>query len=148
MRRGIMSLLSEYHDELGKALYAFQWIEELLRQYILRAHFAISIKVKGTLPFRPLSEKDLERESFAALLQKFKRLNSNKTLSDEIGCLRPIRNRCAHRGYLVKFKNKYDDADLRKQIDEMSRFASEADKCVRRLFNKVQHIERTMLTTK
>lgn len=143
-----MSLLSEYHNKLGKTLYTFQWIEELLRQYILRAHFVISVKLKGVLPFKPLSHKDLERESFAQLLGKFNRLNSNKTLIDEIKRLRPIRNRCAHRGYLVKFKDEYDDADLRNEIREMSSVASEADKCIRELFNEIRQLEKTMLRTK
>ena len=108
-------------------MYTFQWIEELVRQYILRAHFLISIKLKGLLPFKPLSHKDLERDSFAQLLEKFKRLNSNRTLINKISHLRPIRNRYAHRGYLVKFKGEYDDADLR---------------------NEIRQLEKTMLSTK
>lgn len=140
--------MSEYHNELAKTLYVFQWIEELLRQYLLRAHLVISMRLEGILTFEPLIQKDLERDSLAQLLDKFKRLNSNRGLIDEIERLRPIRNHCAHRGYLVKFKDDYDESILRNEIRRLTKTSAEADACVKKLLHEIIGLEKALLNTK
>ena len=129
-------------------LYIFQWREELLRQYLLGAHFVMSMKLEGVLAFQPFTQKDLERDSLAQLPDKFKRLNSNRALIDEIERLRPIRNHCAHRGYLVKFKDDYDESSLRDEIRQLTKTSAEADECVKQLLNEIVRLEKAIQKTK
>lgn len=138
-----MSLLKEYWDKLGNALFLFQFIEETLRMYLTMVYEIVKRKLGNQIPFK-FSYRSVENDSLEKLLTKFRKVNSNKEILDRVGRLIKDRNYCAHRAYLMRFEETQDQNYLSNEIKKMERIVDSSRKCFGRLqmeLKKVREIK-------
>jgi len=130
----------KFVDEVPRVLLTFQYVEEALRQYMLRANVMIASEVR---PFVHYSHdnRGLQKASFGRLISMFARLNSNTELHRNLTQLVQKRNFCAHQAYLASGGMADVPEDITDDADGLERIGAEAERCLQELFEEIQQLE-------
>ena len=139
----VFILVRTHSKKLSIALMFLQHIEETIKDYLVEVYEIIKKKLGNQIPFK-FSHKSVENDSLEKLLTKFRKVNSNKKLIDRVGRLIKDRNYCAHRAYVMIFRQKFDNKYLSDEIEKFERIANNSSKCFTRLqmeLKKVREIK-------
>ncbi len=109
-----------------------QCVEETIKDYLVEVYEIIKKKLGNQIPFK-FSRKSVENDSLGRLLTKFSKVNSNKDVIDRIGRLIKNRNYCAHRAYVMIFRQKFDNKYLSDEIEKLEKIANNSRECFIRL---------------
>ena len=136
-----MSLVKTHSEELSNALMFLQYIEEAIKDYLGEVYEIIKKKLGNQIPF-DFSRKSVENNSLRKLLTKFSKVNSNKDLIDRIDHLIKDRNYCAHRAYVMTFKQIFNDKYLSDEIKKFKSLANNSSKCLIRLQMELKKVRK------
>jgi len=130
----------KFVNEIPKVLLTFQYVEEALRQYMLRANVMIASEVR---PFVHYSHNDpaLQRASFGRLISMFSRVNSKTELQKSLTRLVQKRNFCAHQAYLASGGMVEFPEGVEYGADGLEQIRAEAERCLQELFEEIQQLE-------
>ena len=135
---------SKYFDDyvtlISAILVDFQFIEEGIRMYISNVFKYIVTELSGVIPFR-YDDKDIEKDALGKLINKFEKFNDNNKLIAELNDLKKYRNDCAHRGFLLKDEQVYDDKYLKNRLKELEKVKKRTENCLSGLHKEVVKIE-------
>lgn len=130
----------KFVDEIPKVLLAFQYVEESLRQYMLRAHVMIAAEVRAFVHYSP-NDPALQKASFGRLVSLFARFNSNSELHNSLKRLVEKRNFYAHQAYLAAGGMADFPADLEGGPDGLEQIREESKRCLQKLWEEIQQLE-------
>ncbi|MBU1310986.1 MAG: hypothetical protein KKE30_15795 [Gammaproteobacteria bacterium] len=112
-----------YEQSLFSAFTNYQFVESLLRDYIVTAYEIIKIRVScsNVMAFE-LSKKDIETFGLDRLNTTFKKLCRNKALSTAIKEVSQIRNELAHEAFFQKFKDRISEVSDEQIFEKTCKF--------------------------
>jgi hypothetical protein len=90
----------KYIDYIPNVLLVFQYIEEAIRQYLLRCEFIIAARLQGIAKYR-ISEKNIDKLSLGRLVDEFEKFNGNDDLIKRLRSIVVERNFIVHQSYIV-----------------------------------------------
>ena len=130
----------KFIDEIPKVLLAFQYVEEALRQYILRANVMITSEVRRFVNYSP-HDPALQKASFGRLVSLFTRFNSSTELHKSLTRLVEKRNFYAHQAYLAIGGMADLPAGLDSAPDSLEQVRVESERCLQELFEEIRQLE-------
>jgi hypothetical protein len=130
----------KFADEVPKVLLAFQYVEEALRQYILRANFMIASEVQPFVDYSP-TDPAVDKASFGRLVSLFARFNSRSELHRSLKALVEKRNFYAHQAYLVVGGMADLHASIGSGVDSLEQTRVETKRCLHELFEETRQLE-------
>jgi len=103
-------LNENYEQSLFSVFTNYQFVESILRDYIVTAYEIIKIKVSGSdvITFE-YSKKDIETVGLDRLNSTFKKLCDNKVLSAELKEVSQISNKLVHEAFFQKLKDQLSE---------------------------------------
>jgi len=134
------NLLGQYFQKLPEALLKFQFIEELLRMYIVYCYQIISLRIPKQIPFK-YKYKDLQKDALGTLLGKFKKFTNNALLIGKIESIIKDRNYCAHEAYLFTYAQQNDSLYLAAEIGKIDTIITKAEDCRQFLSEELKQLE-------
>ncbi|MCR4303083.1 MAG: hypothetical protein NUV63_02490 [Gallionella sp.] len=134
-------LLKQYMDEVPAALLAFQYLEEALRQYMLRCHVMIATVVKPILAYRIQQYDRVEKMTLGQLVSSFQDFNVNQELIARLAPLPQRRNQIAHRAYLTAWQAHSSDSLDESDLHALRSLIVEARETMLQVFREVEAIE-------
>lgn len=127
-------------DEFPRIMLNFQFIEEGLRQYMLRAHVMIASEVGSFITYSP-SDWVIANAALGRLISLFARLNSNHALHAQLRHLLPKRNFFAHQAYVTLGYGAAPPKDLAFDADALEKVRNESNTCVQLIWEEVKQLE-------
>lgn len=135
---------SKYFDDyinlISATLVNFQFIEEGIRMYISGVFKYIETELSGVIPFH-YNDTDIAKDSMGKLINKFEKFNNNNDLIAELKDLIKYRNDFAHRGFLLSYKQVYDEKYLKNRLEDLENVNNRTTNCLSRLHKEVVKIE-------
>lgn len=129
-----------YIEEVGKAMIAFQMIEETLKNQIDIRYQIIRSLVSGMFPFN-YGNKDLENASMERLISIYKKMSDNEVLIKKIQSLLIDRNHCAHRALAIGFiESLKDDSLYARETNRIIEIAERAWDCFKQLIEETNRM--------
>jgi|APLak6261699311_1056244.scaffolds.fasta_scaffold00556_6 archaellum biogenesis ATPase FlaH len=131
---------AEFNDSFISTMAAFQLIEETLKLYIEFSYKLIQSRAK---PFTfNYSVEDIRNNPLAQLVKKFKNLNSNVVLIDDLQKLTKIRNDIAHK-ILIEYIKSISDSN-KNHLEEIKQTKIFAWSLFDRLNNEVALLDQSI----
>jgi hypothetical protein len=122
-----------YVEAIGHALFAFQLIEEHLKERIAISYGYVALSVSDILPFK-YEYADVQDASLERLLTIFAKFSENDELLKDLRRLPTNRNYCAHQGLLHALDDGDDAATSHEaEIARIAAIAEDAWQCFVRL---------------
>jgi len=81
----------EYIEYVPSVLLVFQYIEEAIRQYLLRCEVMTAARLRGVTKYR-ISNKGINKLSLGRLVDKFEKVNGNDSLIEGLRSIIDERN--------------------------------------------------------
>jgi hypothetical protein len=97
--------VEDYDKVVARVLLIFQWLEEGMKQYLLRTELIIEGKVKAAFMYSPSIEQ-IWNLPLGKLLVLFEKRCGNSDLVQKIKAVVKPRNDVAHRSFLLRFDEK------------------------------------------
>jgi hypothetical protein len=118
--------LDDYDKVVAQALLHFQWLEEMMRHYLLFAELVIEAKVGAAFRYSP-STKEISNMPLGKLSSLFEKHCDNSALVQRIKAIIKPRNEVAHRSFLVRFDGNNQPVDrnaLLREVLELEKIIS------------------------
>jgi hypothetical protein len=131
-----------YIAMIGDILIDFQFIEASLRIFLSNSYQYIAKRLSGKIPFR-YDYRDVEKNALGTLINKFQKLNDNKSLISELKDLSKYRNEYAHRGFLLTYEQMHDVLYLESELKTLREIKKRTEQCISVLhkeWGKVQEL--------
>jgi hypothetical protein len=135
-----MSAAQDYMDLLPTALLRIQWLEEALKQYLLRVQILIACRTQDVLRCA-VEEEVIWQMPLGKLAHSFERLCPNQTLAARVKKIVKSRNTLAHAGYVIAYQEQIDDRAMGGRLTELKGVATEADELMRAVLAEVSLVE-------
>lgn len=135
-------LLKQYTDEVPSALLAFQYLEEALRQYMLRCHAMVAAVVEPFLAYRIEQYDQVEKMPLGKLVSVFQDFNANQELLARLASLPQRRNQVAHRAYITAWQVHSTDSLGESELQELRSLTEEARQAMFQVVREVEALER------
>jgi hypothetical protein len=105
--------VDDYDRVVARVLLVFQWLEEGMKQYLLRTELIIEAKVQPAFLYSPSIEQ-IWNLPLGKLLVLFEKHCGNSDLVQKIKAVVKPRNDVAHRSFLMRFdeKNRLVDREV------------------------------------
>jgi len=133
----------KYFESIQNVLLIFQYVEEAIRQYLLRCEFVTAARLQGITKYR-ISEKDIDKLSLGRLVDEFEKFNGNDDLIKKLRSIVVERNFIAHQSYIAL----YGKGGKSKEIEEIEplyeravKAKESAEKCFFELGQEIEKLE-------
>ena len=133
----------KYIDYIPNVLLVFQYIEEAIRQYLLRCESITAARLHGITKYR-ISEKDIDKLSLGGLVDKFKKFNDNDNLIKGLRSIIVERNFIAHQSYVAlhgKGGKLKEIEDIEPLYEQAVKAKESAEKCFLELVQEIGKLE-------
>jgi hypothetical protein len=121
-----MTPTDEYMELVPKVLLDFQWIEEGIKFYVVRAEMAIASHVEKVFRYTPTVLHKVERMTLGQLVEYFAAHNSNDNLIRRLRAVVKDRNHIAHGGYLLYVDDTGVVPDIAERLGRLKSVYAEA----------------------
>jgi len=110
-----------YTRKVTSALLSFQWIEAGLRDIVGMSYELLSAHAPPTIKL-DIKPEDFKSDSLDALLQRYAKVSHNAQLHARIKAIVPIRNRLAHRSFILMVEEQTPNNLVPRivELDELS----------------------------
>ncbi len=116
--RRVIVPAKEYQALVATVLMEFQWLEESLKQYLLRTELLIQDRVKDDFRYEPSTDK-IWKLPLGNLLVLFEKHCGNAKLIARIRPLIKDRNDAAHSSFVLRFDEKLELVPVEKLIERL-----------------------------
>jgi hypothetical protein len=119
----ISSIAKDYDKLVARVLLEFQWLEESIRQYLLRTELIIKKKVEPAFGYSD-SIDQIWTLPLGKLVELFEKRCENSDLIQRIKAVVTPRNEVAHRSFLMHFDEKnrlVDQAVLHRELLDLEK---------------------------
>ncbi|MCK4795174.1 MAG: hypothetical protein KAV87_66200 [Desulfobacteraceae bacterium] len=130
----------EYVEVVRDILWNCQVIEEGLRRYLIASYEYIQKKMVGSLPFH-FDQGDFDKDSFGTLVSKFEKLSDNSSLVSQLRMLTEHRNKCAHRGFLLKVRQWCDTDFIDSELERLIEIRSGSETCTSSVMKEYKRVK-------
>jgi|SRR6266540_1494143 len=135
-----MTTTDEYMELVPKVLVDFQWLEEGIKFYVVRAELAIASHVEEVFRYSPTILHKLERMTLGQLVEYFACHNANDELIRRLRCVVKDRNHVAHGGYLLYVDDTGAVADIAGRLARLKVVYAEVHALLPLMFAEIQGI--------
>ena len=146
-----MSTIDEIIDYAPKAFFTFQFLEETIRQYLLRCEGMTAQRLRGITKYNwEKNIKEYDKMSLGRLVEQFSRFNDSSELIKKIKNITKDRNFIAHQLYLELY-NKGDpktEVELKLLLDRTVQVHNQAKECMLNVWKEVEKIEKNFESKK
>jgi len=133
----------KYIDYIPNVLLVFQYIEEAIRQYLLRCEFMTAARLQGIAKYR-ISEKDIDKLSLGRLVDEFEKFNCNDDLIKRLRSIVVERNFIAHQSYIAlhgKGGKSIEIEEIEPLYKRAVKAKESAEKCFFELGQEIEKLE-------
>lgn len=135
-----MTPQEEYIELVPKVLFEFQWLEEGIKSYIVRAEVAIVSHVEKVFRYKPTVLKELGKMTLGRLVEYFACHDSNDELIRRLRAVVKERNHVAHGGYLLYCDESGNVPDIQERLTRLKSVYEEARSLVPLVLSECQGI--------
>lgn len=135
-----MTPADEYMELVPKVLIDFQWIEEGIKFYIVRAELAIASHVEKIFRYTPTILHKITRMTLGQLVEYFAAHNANDDLIQRLRAVVKDRNHVAHGGYLLYVDNMGVVPDMAERLARLKAVYVEVHSLLPLLIAEIQGI--------
>jgi hypothetical protein len=97
-------MLETYYEILPRVLLAFQHLEEILREYLIRCEFMTAARLQSITEYR-IPKNGFDKFSLGNLIDRFEKFNANDDLISRLKSIVSERNFVAHESYVACYEN-------------------------------------------
>ena len=137
--------MTNYSDSFGRCSMTFQYIEEYLKQILLRLDFLKHICTVKYIHYDCNSnDKSIENSAMGRLIEMFKKYCDDKDLITDLRKIKDHRNHIAHKGFVASFKNLQDEEKMLAEIQNLERINIFATKSYHKLRKFCEDLDVTL----
>ncbi len=135
----------EYIDKVTQCLLTFQYIEEALKQNLVRLNALIYLRIKKYVPYdlKPIFDS-IGNTAMGRLIELYKIYCNDNELISDLRKSKGHRDAIAHQGLLMTVEDMKDPAHVNLKISELQEIEELAQKSFNKLLKSWEAIEKTL----
>lgn len=140
-----MSVHQDYFDEITRCLMSFQYIEEALKQNLIRLHALIYFRIKKYVPYdlKP-NIQSINNAAMGRLIELYKIFCDDNDLISDLRKIKDHRDKIAHQGLLMTVEEMNDKDNIKLKTSELEEIDELAKKTLNKMVEFWNYIETTL----
>ena len=137
-----MADFQDYADQIAKCLITFQYIEEALKQNLIRLNVLTHFCIKKYVPYdlKP-NLHSIDNAAMGRLVEMYKNYCDDAGLISSLRKIKDHRDNIAHKGFLMTVEEQHDKENIELEISKLKEINEFAKKLMYKQMKSCEGIE-------